>query len=349
MYLRLIFILVACFLFNFKAEAQLIQNPEPTLRIATGEDFLAKNYPTRRYNELYTYQIQLDNGVQVIYTFSINDFGKFKSRVTSCKISVTWLNGETYVANKEYSLDTFINEADSNKIILHPERNYWAKGSFDDEHVINFKTTKKGVAYDIQLTLYDIAQGKVLGNGIYHADGKELGMYLHIPHAKVKGRVSINGKQVEARGIATMDHIYQKHLASEIIENGYRIKSGDADNGYFLKFFTFKKDGNIYPIGYGIKYENGVPKLVTPKKITPNKEKSTHGVKLHTSLTLELNGMDSIEFEVTEHFNSYSILDELKGLKKTLAKRLIGGEAVEMNGVGILDGKPAYFSFIGID
>ncbi len=344
---KFILILVVFLFTPTWVNAQLIQNPEPTLRDATDEDFLAKNYPTRRYNELYTYQIQLDNGVQIIYTFSINDFGKVKSRVSGAKMAVTWLDGKNYIANKEYSIDTFINEADSNKIILHPERNYWAKGSFEDEHVINFRTTKDGVAYDIQLILYDIAKGKVLGNGVYHLDGKEMGMYLLIPHSKVKGYVSINGKKIDARGTASMDHVYQKHLANEIVENGYRIKSGDDNFGYYLNFITYKKDGDLYPIGYGIKYENGKANLIVPKKIITNDEKGTHGVKLHTSLTIEIEDKEPLQFKVTEHFNSYSILDELGGIKKTLAKRFLGGEIVEMNGIGLLQGKPAYFSFIG--
>ena len=217
---------------------QRIERPIGAFRDINPEDFLAKNMPSKYYNELYTYQINLENGVQIIYTFSINDFGSLKDRVTGGKLSVRWTDGKDYVVNKEYPIDKFINEADSNKIILHPERNYWAIGSFDDEHVLNFTTKKDGVAYDMRIVLYDIKKGKMYGDGIYRYKDTQFGVSLLIPDAKVKGFISINGEKVTAKGSAVMDLMYQNNLATEFMKKSYRVKTGDANNGFFFHFVT---------------------------------------------------------------------------------------------------------------
>lgn len=329
--------------------AQVIQKPNGSFRDIEPQDFLAKNLPSTHYNELYTYQIQLENGVQIIYTFSINDFGSLKERVTGGKMSVYWKDGKSYVANKEYPIDKFINTADSNKIILHPERNYWAKGSFDNEHVLNFKTTKNGVEYDIQLVLYDIKKGKIWGDGVYQYGDTQFGISLLIPDAKVKGYVSINGERIEAKGKAVMDHMYQNNLSTKFMKKSYRIKTGDSENGLFLHYITFERSGNFIPIGYGVRYKNGVQNILTPSSIQSLASKKTHGVYLDTKLLIKPYQMEGLNIEVVEHYNSYSILDELSGLKKYFAKKYVGGEVIEMNGTATVNGEPAFFNFFAVD
>lgn len=349
MYLKGILLLFLTLFLPMAAHSQqVLRTPNGIFRDTEPEDFLAKNLPSKYYNELYTYQINLENGVQIIYTFSINDFGSFKDRVTGGKLSVTWLDGETYVANKEYPIDKFINEADSNKIILHPERNYWASGSFNDEHVLNFKTTKNGVAYDVRLVLYDIAQGKIWGDGVYQSEKNIFGLSILIPHAKVKGYISINGERVEAKGVAVMDHIYQKNLSTKFIKKSYRIKSGDAENGFFFHYLLVENNKYTIPIGYGIKYTNGVARMLTPAGIKSGDTKKTHGVRLDTNFHIKSYQMDSLHVKVTEHFDSYSILDELGGIKKIIAKRFVGGEVIEMNGTATVNGEPAFFNFFTV-
>lgn len=342
-------LLLISFLSISSGFSQSIQKPIGAFRDIEPNDFLAKNLPSSHYNELYTYQINLDNGVQVVYTFSINDFGSLKDRVTGGKMAVYWKDGKNYVANKEYPIDKFINTADSNKIVLHPERSYWAKGSFDDEHVLNFKTTKDGVAYDIHLTLYDIKKGKIWGDGVYRYGDTQFGISLLIPDAKVKGYVSINGDRIEAKGKAVMDHMYQNNLSTNFMKKSYRVKSGDDKNGVFLHFITFEHAGALIPIGYGIRYNNGLENIITPSKITSLATKNTHGVKLDTDLIIKPYQMEELHIKITDHYNSYSILDELSGLKKYFAKKYVGGEVIEMNGIATVNNTPAFFNFFAVD
>lgn len=328
---------------------QRIERPIGSFRDTEPKDFLAKNKPSKYYNELYTYQINLENGVQIVYTFSINDFGSLKDRVTGGKLLVRWVDGKDYVVNKEYPIDKFINEADSNKIILHPERNYWAIGSFDDEHVLNFRTKKDGVAYDMRIVLYDIKQGKIWGDGIYRYNDTQFGISLLIPDAKVKGYISINGEKVTAKGSAVMDLMYQNNLATDFMKKSYRVKTGDTNNGFFFHFVTVENNDRTYPIGYGVQYTNGVEQILTPSKIESMQTKKTHGVELDTILEVKPYQTEALKIEITEHYKSYSILDELGGLKRIFAKKYVGGEVVEMNGTATVNGAPAFFNYLAID
>ncbi|SMO33430.1 carotenoid 1,2-hydratase [Gracilimonas mengyeensis] len=327
-----------------------ITHPDGSYRNTTPKDFKAKNLSSAFYNELWTYHINLDNGVQVIYTFSINDFGSFKSRVTGVKLSVSWTDGKTYVVNKEYGPETFINEPDSMYIRPHPDRTYWAKGKLDDEHRLFFYNIKKGVQYDLDLTLFDIAPGKTIGNGVYKAGDNEIGMALLIPHAKVKGFVAINGDTLNVTGSAYMDHIYQNNLSTKVIDRSYRVKTGDAQNGMYFHYITLSRDGNSHiPIGFGIRYKQGRDYLITPSSIErvsshPDEKLLDEYIKVKPYQT------DMLNIRVDEYFNTYSILDEIGGIKKFFAKKALGGELFEMNGTVTINGnQPGYFYYMVAD
>jgi hypothetical protein len=327
-------------------QAQTVFYPNGTFQDTDGDDFIAKNLPSKYYNELWTYHINLENGVQLIYTFMINDFGSFKDRATGVKLSVTWTDGNTYVVNKKYDPSTFITEPDNNYIRLHPTRPYWAKGSFNDKHRLFFHNTKEGVQYDLDLTLYDIAQGKTLGDGTYKVGNNELGIALLIPHAKVKGFVAINGDTLNVKGVGYMDHIYQNNLSSEIIDRSYRIKTGDAQNGMFFHFLSLKNSGIQSPIGYGVGYTNGIPHMLTPSQI----ERVSSDSKVHdldTHVKIKPYQSEMLNIKVKKHMDTYSLLNELGGIKKFLAKQVIGGELIEMSGTVTINGdKPGYFYYM---
>lgn len=330
----------------FTSAQNRISTPEGTFRDATNQDFAAKNLSSKYYNELWTYHIQLDNGMQVIYVFSINDFGSFRGRVTGAKLIVHWKDDKTYVVNKEYSPADFINEPDINYLRLNPDRPYWAKGSFDKKHRLSFNGNKEGIEYDLDLTLYDIATGKVLGDGVYNFGSNEIGMYLLIPHANVRGTVSINGETVEATGTAYMDRIYQNNLSTEIMDRSYRVKYGDSENGLFFHFLSINSSGSSTPIGYGVRYQNGMATMLTPYNI----EQTQTSAKLDEELLIDPYQMPSMNIKVDKHYNTYSMLDELGRFKKFMAKQVIGGELIEMNGtVKINNNTPGYFYYIVSD
>lgn len=338
-----IFILFTFALFPFELRGQNnIEFPEKRFQNTDSEDFLAKNLPSKYYNELWTYHIKLENGVQIINTFSINDFGAFKDRVTGVKLMVSWTDGNTYVVNKQYDPDDLINIADSTYLRLRHDRPYWAKGNFDKEHTINFQNTNDGVRYDLNLTFFDITQGKKLGDGVYKIEDNEIGMQLLIPHAKVKGYVAINGDTLQAKGVGYMDHIYQNNLSTELIDRSYRIKKGDAEDGMYMHFITLKNNETEPPIGYGIRYQNGRHSMISPSSI----EKVSSKDNLDSEVMIYTDQASTLKVNVQEHYNTYSLLSKLGRVQRFFAKRVTGGELLEMNGTLKIDGEPGYFYYM---
>ena len=339
-------LLLFVFLLPAGLSAQTVYFPKGSFQDADGDDFKARNLPSKYYNELWTYHVELENDVQLIYTFSINDFGSFKGRVTGVKLSVSWTDGKTYVVNKEYNPNTLVVEPDSNFIRLHPDRPYWAKGSFTKEHRLFFHNTKDDVQYDLDLTFYDIAKGKTMGDGVYKVGDNEIGLSLLMPHAKVKGMVAINGDTSQVKGVGYMDHIYQTNLSSEIIDRSYRIKTGDDNNGMYFHFLTLRKAGIQTPIGYGVGFRNGIEYMITPSSIE-RMESGNDPKELDTFVKIKPYQTELLNVRVKQHLDTYSLLNELSGIKKFLAKQVVGGELIEMNGrVTINKDRPGYFYYL---
>lgn len=320
------------------------QTPKGSFRDTTPEDFVAKNLPSKYYNELWTYHANLNEGIQLVVTFSINDFGSsFKERVTGGKLMVAWKDGNSYVVNKEYSPDDLISEAKDHYLRLHPERNYWVKGSLDNEHRLFYKTQKNGVKYDIDITFYDIAQGKALGDGEYKIGSHKLGLTIPMPHASVKGYVSINDDTVEVSGTGYMDHLYQDNLTTDLIDTSYRVKQGDEENGFYLHFLKIKNNHSRSTIGYGVGYKNGMAYLLSPSAIEV--KRSNDDLDSKTIFDTYQDG--KIDVEAYKLLNKYSLINELGSVQKFFVKKVVGGELLEMHGNALINGsKEGYFYYM---
>lgn len=320
------------------------QTPEGSFRDTTPEDFVAKNLPSKYYNELWTYHADLNDGIQLVVTFSINDFGSsFKERVTGGKLMVAWKDGNSYVVNKEYSPDDLISEAEDHQLKLHPERNYWAKGSLDNEHRLYYKTQKDGIKYDVDITFYDIAQGKALGDGEYTIGSHKLGLTIPMPHANVKGFIAINDDTVQVSGTGYMDHLYQDNLTTDLIDTSYRVKQGDDENGFYFHFLKIKNNHSRSFIGYGVGYKNGMAYLISPSGIEVNRSKGD--LDLQTIFGTYQDG--KIEVEAYEMLNKYSLINELGSVQKFFVKKVVGGELIEMHGNARINGsKEGYFYYM---
>ena len=121
-----------------------------------------------------------------------------------------------------------------------------------------------------------------------------------------------------------MDHIYQNNLSNEIIKRSYRVKSGNAKNGFYFHFLTLKKSNLQTPIGYGVRMDRGNVYLLTPSEIESIRSASSPH-ELDSKLMVKPFQTEKKMIEVTEHLNTYSLLNELGGIKRFLAKQVVGG------------------------
>lgn len=316
--------------FSDTAEAQ---NPQNGLTSDYVEAMQPKNVSSSYFNEFWTYHIQLDNGVQILYGITISDFGSYKDRITGIKYQFTWTDSSDYVLRKEYGLDTFSYDSTSNTLEVHPDRVYRMTGKFDSVHTLTFKLNREGNDYYSHIELYDIAPSQSWGSGNFYQQGKQIGLTFPIPHAKVRGTIALNGDTLRnISGTAYMDHLHHTDLGSKLFKQGYRFKSGDDENGIVANIIETKKNGQL--IGYGIRYEDGEPTLLKPVLVVASEHQKVRGIKVDTNPRFTFSDGSTYQFEIEHIQNDDSILDALGGFSKFFAKRVLGGEVVQYHGYG---------------
>jgi hypothetical protein len=285
------------------------------------------------YLENWTYHIFLDDGTYLIYAFNVTDFGSFKDRVSGAKFQVSFSNGPSYVARKEYNLSTFTYDSSLNMIELNPDREYRALGNFEGMHKLIFDGNKSGNKYLAELKLNVASRPYIWGNGIFSMSSSQVGLSFPIPHASVTGRVAVNDDTLsQVRGIAFMDHLHVNNKITELFTAGYRIKIGNTRNGIILNAMS-SKDGE-QPIGYGLEYIEGKAHLRVPQRIEILETGQVRGIAFGRKVRFHFKDRDPLTVTAYRKIHDYSILDELGGLQKFFAKKYLGGEVIEFNGVG---------------
>lgn len=83
--------------------------------------------------------------------------------------------------------------------------------------------------------------------------------------------------------------------------------------------------------------------MITPSSI----EKLRSEGNLDSKVAMHTDQTEAIHIDVREHYNTYSLLSELGRLQRFFAKRVTGGELLEMNGtVMINEENPGYFYYM---
>lgn len=309
-----------------------VQPPAGDLRAATLADLKPHPQPSKTYNEFWTYQFYFDNNVQAVLNFSRVNAGTFKSPVCGSDLGLMGFRGKNYVVAREYDRSNFVFDDAQNKLSVH--ENIWFKGKPPEEHCIHFATTKKGVSYYLDLKFSDMTPGKVWGDGVFKEGGDVVGIFVHIPYAKVKGRLAINNDTMEVSGRAYMDHTYQTDLAPKIVKAGFRYVSldGPLNTGYYMQPVS-----GTLPIGYGLKEEGGTTKLLKPARLTALGSTELLDMPVPTPLQIDLQ--DGTKNILKREDNRYriSFLAEFNWLEKRAIRAVMGGEVKTFKGVGKLD------------
>jgi len=315
----------------------------------THETMKPRNFESKFYNELWTYHITLDNGYQIVYAFTITDFGSYKDRVTGCKFQTTWRNGKHHVVRKEYDPKELVYDSTQNMLRLHPDRNIYARGKFDDKHQLLFETNKDGNSYFADLEITSIAKPQVRGDGMFEVDGNRIGLYFPIPHGKVKGTLAINDDTLHnISGTVYMDHLIQTELGVNIFDSGYRFKQGDDSDGIVGTFLKPQKSDAL--AGYAITFNNGISKIINPVKQQIKAKKELRGINYGEKIDFTLSTEEQLTIEINEIIKTYSILDEIGGFKSFIAKKIMGGEMVQFNGTATINSKKsAVFNYFITD
>lgn len=329
------------------AGAESIKVPTGELRNSTLADLKPHPSGSNTYNELWTYHLFLDGNIQAYLNFSRVNLGAFKSPVCGADLTVLGLKGRNWSVAREYEKSNFQFIDSSSRLEVH--KNIWFEGKLPDRHRLYFSSRKKEVDYLVDLEFSETVPGKVWGDGMFKVGSQTVGIFMHIPRAKVKGRIAINKDTLQVTGMAYMDHTFQTDLAPALVGAGYRFiaQDGSLEVGYFLD--PLSRYGRT-PIGYGLRFREGAAALLKPTSMAVHSAGRAMGVKVATRLEITFqDGTKAVLDRKQDRFQQ-SYLHEFSGLTKMAIKRYMGGEVLGFKGMGTLNAtQPMAYNYFVVD
>jgi hypothetical protein len=312
--------------------------PSGGLRPDNPVDYAPHASNGKTFNEFWTYQFLLNGGIQVQLNLSRANFGSFKDPVCGADFAVMNFLGRNAFVAREYPVKRF--SWNGSRLQVHDD--IWSEGVPPRAHRLFFSTEKAGKAYLLDLTFEGMTQGVVWGDGVFQLpDNQKMALYFHIPRARVKGRLALDGDTINVRGFGWLDHTWQTQFAPKLIDAGYRyaVTSSRAEGGYF-----FQKGDKVF--GYGIREEKGKFSLLQPTSLTLANRTALGSTSVAKRLEVNLEGRPPVSLLRTEDRQRTSFMQELSSIERFGAKMFLGGELMGFRGVALVDDAvPAVYSY----
>lgn len=322
-----------------------VRVPDGGSRALTASDFAPHRELRGSYSEAWTYVFLLDGGMQAHFSISRANLGRLLGRVSGAEFAVTGFNGQSFRAPKQYGDERFIYTAARNRIEVSPR--IYAEGAFTGQHKVYFEANKDESRYTLDLTMTDIAPGLTWGDGVFHLGSEKLGIYVHIPHARVSGSITVDGETKRVSGTAYMDHTYQTDFAPKLVKSAYRLVEHGANPtvGFFV-VPAARYEERI--VGFGASRQGGRFQLQKPQELNVVSTRTVSGARIPYQFTVRLEGRQSI-FNRERDTQTFAVLEDLGGIAKTLASSYIGGEPVVVRGRGTTNaGRPFLYDILVI-
>lgn len=314
--------------------------PEGGLRRDTPADFGPEARPGRTHNEFWTWQFSFQDGMQAQLNLSRVHFGKFKDPVCGADLSLMGFRGRNHFVAREYPLRNFAWEPSTGHLGVHAD--IFAEGLPPRAHRVRFATRKGGTSYFLDLTFEAMTPGVAWGDGVFRlGKGEEAALFLHIPRARVKGRVGVNGDTVQVLGTAWMDHTRQTQFGTKFMDASYRFATtaGRITGGHF-----FHDGSRVF--GYGVRQEaDGTLALLRPESIAVSERATWGPVSVPRRLEIAVEGGAPVRVERTEDRQRTSVLQELGGIERMGARMFLGGELLGYRGAARIDDQPGVFAY----
>lgn len=330
-----------------RAGAESVRFPAGELRPSTVADLKPHPSGSKTYNEFWTYHFFLDGNIQAYVNFSRVNLGSFKSPVCGADLTLIGFKGRNHTVAREYEKKNFIFLETHHQLQVH--ENIWFSGRLPESHRVFFSTRKKNVSYLLDLEFSEIVPGKVWGDGMFRLGSETIGIFMHIPQAKVTGKVAINGDTLQVSGRAYMDHTFQSTLAPELVDGGFRYisQNGAAEVGYFLD--PDNRFGSA-PIGYGLRRQGGETALLRPASLTVQASSRSMGIKVPTRLEIAFQDGSKVTLDRTADRHQQSYLHEFSGITKMAIKKFMGGEILTFKGLGTINAStPMAYNYFLVD
>jgi hypothetical protein len=328
--------------------ADRIMVPTGGLRNAQLSDLKPHASASKTYNEFWTYHLFLDGNIQAYLNFSRINLGSFKSPVCGADLTVLGFKGRNYTVAREYDKKNFTFTDANSQLRVHEK--IWFEGNLPETHHIHFATSKKDVSYWLDLVFTDIEPGKVWGDGMFKFGSSDaVGIFIHIPNAKITGTLAINKDTLQVTGHAYMDHTYQTDMAPDLVSSSFRYisQSGPMEVGYLLNPVSRYESK---PIGYGLRESPTGLVLLKPSTLKSVTMSKPLGVKVPSVLEIQYQDESKAVLNRGEDRLQQSTLHEFSGFSKTLIKNFMGGEIYTFKGMGKLNGSQTMsYNFFALD
>lgn len=330
------------------AAAERVSSPTGELRTAELADLKPHRSASKTYNEFWTYQLFLDGNIQGVLNFSRVNLGSFKSPVCGADFTLLGFKGRNYSVAREYEKKNFVFTDSNQQLRVHEK--IWFEGKLPETHHVRFATTKRDVSYFLDLEFTEIVPGKVWGDGMFKFGSSDaVGIFIHIPYAKVSGRLAINKDTMSVTGTAYMDHTFQTDLAPALVGAGFRYvtQTQPLEVGYVMHPVS-KYDQK--PVGYGLRGAGSALTLLKPAAIKTVSSSRALNSRVATALEIDYQEGGKSVLNRDQDRLQQSTLHEFSGFSKMAIKSFMGGEVVTFKGLGKLNGsQPMAYNYFYVE
>lgn len=290
---------------------------------------------SKTYNEFWTYQLRLNNTIDLEVNISRGNFGSFKEPVCGANVTLNNFKGANYSVAREYPVSNFIWSPSTAKLQVH--KKIFFEGNPPEKHRLFFETTKQGVTWKIDLTFEAIESSLITGNGEWKIDGHTVGMAIHIPWAKVSGTLSVNEKTTAVTGTAMMDHVWQDDLASKMVNRAYRWRTHSASSNWEVAYLLVPKSGGTAVAGLSLQKKEGMVRMREVRSLQLLNSSVVGRVKEWPSSILLDDGVSRDTVHFKPYWSRHSVLDEFSGVTRWTIKKFLGGDMVNDRGGAVIN------------
>jgi hypothetical protein len=320
--------------------------PSGGSRVTTAADLAPHPATSSAFNERWSYHILLEGNVQVLVNLSMARLGGFREPTVGADLALLGFGGQEYRVAREYPVSThFRFDRGASRLEVHPR--IFFEGAPPRRHRLYFETRKGGVHYQVDLTFTDMAEGVTWGDGEFRLGSETLRLYIHIPHARVSGTISVNGERRDVRGTAYMDHTSQTAYAPRLLRAAFRMVrhsgSGWEVGHYFLPDGRYEDR----PVGFGVRRAGGQTALLRPEVVEVVNSRRSLGIEVPGQIRFAFTDGTQTILTRRNDRQAFAVLEELSALERAVVRRFIGGEAVYFRGNGMLgSGQSAAYDFL---
>ncbi|MBF0431365.1 MAG: hypothetical protein HQK83_08810 [Fibrobacteria bacterium] len=284
---------------------------------AVAQDVL-NNYTSRfedkvNFNENWSYQIALNDGLQLY--IDLSRLNKGKEKLTTANLVFIKSKNESYQVSCQYPAPKYFQSKTSGpqySVRFHKHISFTGD---KQEHSLSFFRNKKNIDYYVKLRFSKLQTGAPFIEKTIDKRSRTA-CAINFPFSQVSGIVAIAGDTLRVSGSGSLDHTYHSDLPVNLFSYGIRFFNvTDTCAGIVL---VGKNKNDVY--GSAVTINQGAIKYLKPLSFDKKKQ------------TIIFDGT-TIRFHDFQEYHKWSVLDELPGTMRKAAS-LFTKDLINSRGTG---------------